>query len=102
MPQENERSPFRDLDSRVRELRSRMGARRERGEDLGDSRPIGYGSGVQVGIELVGGVLGGLLIGYLLDRVFGSGPVLLIVFFFLGAAAGMLNAYRFIRRMSAE
>jgi ATP synthase protein I len=40
------------------------------------------------------------LIGYWLDRWFDTWPVLFLIFFFLGAAAGMLNAYRYIRRLS--
>ena len=55
---------------------------------------------MQVGIELVAGVIGGGLIGYALDRWLGTWPICFLVMFFLGAAAGMLNAYRHIRRWS--
>lgn len=73
-----------------------------------DSRPKGsaglartkYGAGLQVGIELVAGVAFGALLGYGLDRWLGTAPLLLIAFFMLGAAAGTLNAYRWLRRFS--
>ncbi|MGE0651554.1 MAG: AtpZ/AtpI family protein [Alphaproteobacteria bacterium] len=54
------------------------------------------GSGVvlRVGIELVGTLAVGVAIGWGLDRWLGTGPWLLVVFFFLGAAAGVLNVYR--------
>ena len=56
------------------------------------------GVGLQVGIELVAGVIGGALIGYGLDKWLGTWPFLFLVLFFLGSAAGILNAYRYIVR----
>jgi ATP synthase protein I len=102
MGSEGEPSPLRDLDKRLRELRSRHAARgEETAKEGGRGGGVG-GAGVQVGIELFGGVLGGLIIGYGLDYWLGTRPLLLIVFFFLGAAAGMLNAYRYIMRAGRE
>ncbi|HET6469479.1 MAG TPA: AtpZ/AtpI family protein [Geminicoccaceae bacterium] len=60
-----------------------------------------YGAGLQVGIELVAGVGFGALLGYGLDRWLGTSPLFLIVLFVLGAAAGTLNAYRWLSRYSA-
>ena len=45
-------------------------------------------------IHLAAGVAVGAGIGYFLDRWLGTGPWLLILFFFLGAAGGMMNVYR--------
>jgi ATP synthase protein I len=100
MTREDRSSKFKDFDERMRRLRSEA--------DLTDEEPkrrdgLGFGGvGVQVGIELVAGLIGGGLIGYGLDRWFGTWPFLFIVFFFLGAAAGMLNAYRYIRRATLD
>lgn len=58
-----------------------------------------YGPGLQAGVEVVAGVGVGTLIGWGLDRWLGTMPLFLIVFFMLGAAAGVLNAYRHLRRM---
>jgi ATP synthase protein I len=60
-----------------------------------------WGSGLQVGIELLAGLIGGVLLGYALDHWLGTRPLFMIVFFFLGAAAGMMNAWRSLRRMQA-
>jgi len=49
---------------------------------------------MRAGVELVAGVGVGALVGYGLDQWLDTTPWLLIVFFVLGAAAGMLNAYR--------
>ncbi len=45
-------------------------------------------------MDLLAGLAVGVGLGLLLDRWLGTTPFLLIVFFFLGAAAGMLNVYR--------
>jgi ATP synthase protein I len=90
---------FKDFDERLRRLRE--DARLPQDEQADErAKPSIGGAGVQVGVELVAGVIGGALIGYWLDRWFDTWPVLFLVFFFLGAAAGMLNAYRYIRRMN--
>jgi ATP synthase protein I len=89
---------FKGFDERVRRLQD--SARLPRAEETEErARPSIGGAGVQVGIELVAGVIGGALIGYWLDRWFDTWPILFLVLFFLGAAAGMLNAYRYIRRL---
>jgi ATP synthase protein I len=57
----------------------------------------GYGMAFVIAADLVGGLIGGAAIGWLIDRWLGSAPIGLIVFFFLGAAAGMWNVYRTVR-----
>jgi ATP synthase protein I len=88
-----------DFDERVRRLRESAGLARDDEPPVGRRSSFG-GAGVQVGVELVAGVIGGGLIGYWLDRWFDTWPLLFLIMFFLGAAAGMLNAYRYIRRLS--
>jgi ATP synthase protein I len=93
-------SEFKDFDDRVQRLRT--AASLPGTEPETPDRTKYGGAGVQVGIELVAGVVGGGLIGYGLDRWFETWPILFVVFFFLGAAAGTLNAYRYIRRASFD
>jgi len=47
-----------------------------------------------IGTELVAAVAVGVGLGYVLDLWLGTKPWLMMVFFFLGSAAGMLNVYR--------
>lgn len=74
-------------------------ARRERLQQENAARggpPAGgaLGVGFRIAIELVAALCVGLAFGWIFDRVLGTKPWGLIAFFFLGAAAGMLNVFR--------
>ncbi len=60
------------------------------------------GSAFKLGTELVAAVAVGTIIGFILDSWFDTKPWLIIIFFFLGAAAGMLNVIRAAKRMQKE
>src|ERR1700744_1805031 len=60
--------------------------------DLGGMSP--WGIGLRVGIELVSALVVAVAIGYGLDRLFGTKPILTAVFVLLGGAAGVLNVWR--------
>ena len=57
------------------------------------------GSAFKLGTELVSAVLVGTIIGFILDTWFGTKPWLIIVFFFLGSAAGILNVIKAANKM---
>ena len=48
----------------------------------------------RVTTELVAGVVVGTFIGWAFDNWLGTAPTLMVVFFFLGSAAGMMNVWR--------
>lgn len=52
------------------------------------------GIGLRVGIELVSALVVAVAIGYGLDRMFGTKPILTAVFVLVGGAAGVLNVWR--------
>ena len=60
------------------------------------------GNAFKLGTELVAAVAVGTIIGFILDSWFGTKPWLIITFFFLGAAAGILNVIRAAKRMQKE
>ena len=60
------------------------------------------GSAFKLGTELVSAVAVGTIIGFILDSWFDTKPWLIIIFFFLGAAAGILNVIRAANRMQKE
>ena len=60
------------------------------------------GSAFKLGTELVAAVAVGTIIGFILDTLFDTKPWLIIIFFFLGAAAGMLNVIRAASKMQKD
>ena len=60
------------------------------------------GNAFKLGTELVAAVGVGTIIGFILDTWFDTKPWLIIIFFFLGSAAGMLNVIRTARRMQKK
>ena len=67
-----------------------------------EKRGTFMGSAFKLGTELVAAVAVGTIIGFILDTLFDTKPWLIIIFFFLGAAAGMLNVIRVANRMQKE
>ena len=60
------------------------------------------GNAFKLGTELVAAVGVGTIIGFILDSWFGTKPWLIIVFFFIGSAAGILNVIKTAKRMQKE
>lgn len=83
--------PLARLGKRLEQARAHENRGRPGG---GDAPPSGLGLGFRIGIELVASLLVGLALGWVFDRYLGTRPWGLIVFFFIGAAAGMINAFR--------
>ena len=60
------------------------------------------GNAFKLGTELVAAVSVGTIIGFILDSWFDTKPWLIVIFFFLGAAAGMLNVIRAANKMQKD
>ncbi len=60
------------------------------------------GSAFKLGTEMVAAVAVGTIIGFILDSWFDTKPWLIIIFFFLGAAAGMLNVIKTAKKMQEK
>ena len=67
-----------------------------------DQKGTFMGFAFKLGTELVAAVAVGTIIGFILDSWFGTKPWLIVIFFFLGAAAGMLNVIKAANRMQKE
>ena len=61
-----------------------------------------YGKAMTFAAELIVGVAAGGLLGWALDRNFGTAPWLMVLFVILGFAAGLLNIVRGARKAEAE
>jgi ATP synthase protein I len=89
------------LSARLQRLGEGLSTAREREapppEDAGGDRATtasGYARGFRLSGELVGGVLVGAGVGWLIDRLLGISPWGFIVFLLLGFVAGVLNVMR--------
>ena len=92
----DERKPpsLEDLDTRLRAVQDRVDPRTSTSKtDTGQSMS-GMGFAFRIGSELVAALAVGVGIGWFLDSWLGTKPWFLVVFFFLGAAAGVLNVWR--------
>ncbi len=85
-----------------------LGARLEKAQARNDPwRPgkaprSGYGAAFQVAIEMVGTLAVSVGLGWVLDDWLATGPLFLVIFFFVGAAAGGFNVYRRAMQMTAQ
>ena len=66
----------------------------------GSATQQGLGVGLRIGIELVVAIGVATGLGWAIDRWLGTRPWGIIVLFFLGVAAGMLNVYRAVSGIS--
>ncbi|WP_029006952.1 AtpZ/AtpI family protein [Azospirillum halopraeferens] len=84
-----------ELDARLR--KAREGQVRKAGPGRLDGVSQGaMGVAWRIGVELVAAMIVGVGGGLLIDRWLDTAPWGLVVMFFLGAAAGVLNVYRAI------
>ena len=63
------------------------------------SNAASFGKALKISTELVAAVVVGSTIGFLLDNWFGTKPLLIICFFFMGVVAGILNVFKSAKKM---
>ena len=61
--------------------------------------PSSIGSAFKLSTELVSAVVVGTIIGFILDKTFGTKPWLILIFFFVGVVAGIVNVFRSAKNM---
>lgn len=84
-----------ELDKKIKMLR-----RREKKKQTAvSSNEYSYAAhtGFRIATELVSGVIVGAAVGWFLDQMLNSSPLLLIVFIMFGGASGFLNVYRLVK-----
>ena len=64
-----------------------------------DTNAASLGKALKISTELVASVVVGATLGYILDSWFDTKPLLMIIFFFIGVAAGILNVFRSAKKM---
>jgi len=89
--------PDPSFEDRLKAARSKQGLDVPPKQSPGDQGALGgspWGIGLRVGIELVSALVVAVAIGYGLDRIFHTTPILTVVFVPLGGAAGVINLWR--------
>ena len=61
--------------------------------------PSSIGTALKLITELVSAVAVGTIIGFILDKTFGTKPWLILIFFFVGVIAGITNVIRSAKNM---
>ena len=85
-----------DLDTRLKIAKSKL----ENSEIKTDRKKGAFlGNAFKLGTELVAAVAVGSIIGFILDNWFGTKPWLILLFFFVGVIAGILNVVRTAKSM---
>ena len=64
-----------------------------------DSPSSNLGIAFKMSTEMVAAVVVGTIIGFILDNWFGTKPWLILIFFFVGVIAGILNVIRSAKSM---
>ena len=88
-----------DFKTRLKIAKSKL--KNQLNEDMNNKGSF-MGSAFKLGTELVAAVAVGTIIGFILDSWFDTKPWLLVIFFFLGAVAGMLNVIRAANKMQKK
>ena len=57
------------------------------------------GTAFKMSTELVSAVAVGTIIGFILDKTFGTKPWLILIFFFVGVVAGIMNVIKSAKNM---
>lgn len=90
--------PLRRLGEEIDKARSRDRKNRPRHRDV-TSGGGAMAFGLRIGIEMIAALCVGVGLGWLADRYLGIRPWGLIAGFFLGSAAGIMNAFRAVQGM---
>ena len=88
-----------DFKTRLKIAKSKI---KKQFDDEREKRGSFMGNAFKLGTELVAAVAVGTIIGFILDSWFDTKPWLIIIFFFLGTTAGILNVIRTANRMQKK
>ena len=88
-----------DLKTRLKIAKSKY---KNKNQSEKDSQKSSFGKAFQLSTELVSAVLVATIIGFILDNWFDTKPWLIIIFFFIGVAAGIMNVIRSAKKMQKD
>ena len=63
------------------------------------NNPSPIGTAFKLSTELVSAVVVGTIIGFIFDKTFGTKPWFILIFFFVGVIAGIVNVFKSAKNM---
>ena len=88
-----------DLKTRLKIAKSKF---KKNNSSENNDQKSSFGKAFQLSTELVSAVLVATIIGFILDNWFDTKPWLIILFFFIGVAAGIINVIRSAKKMQKD
>ena len=88
-----------DLKTRLKIAKSKF---KNKNPSENNNKKSSFGKAFQLSTELVSAVLVATIIGFILDNWFDTKPWLIIIFFFIGVAAGITNVIRSAKKMQKD
>ena len=88
-----------ELKTRLKIAKSRF---KNKNQTEKDNEKSSFGKAFQLSTELVSAVLVATIIGFILDNWFDTKPWLIIIFFFIGVSAGIMNVIRSAKKMQKD
>ena len=74
----------------------------KKNKDSKEPSSSNIGVAFKLSTEMVAAVVVGTIIGFILDNWFGTKPWLILIFFFVGVVAGILNVIRSAKNMQSK
>ncbi len=90
---------FKDFKTRLKIAKSKL---KNNSDSDKEKKGMFMGNAFKLSTEFVAAVVVGTIIGFILDSWFGTKPWLIVIFFFLGSAAGMLNIIKVAKLMQKK
>ena len=88
-----------DLKTRLKIAKSKY---KNKNQSDKENEKSSFGKAFQLSTELVSAVLVATIIGFILDNWFDTKPWLIIIFFFIGVSAGIMNVIRSAKKMQKD
>ena len=88
-----------DLKTRLKIAKSKF---KKNNSSENNDQKSSFGKAFQLSTELVSAVLVATIIGFILDNWFDTKPWLIIIFFFIGVATGIINVIRSAKKMQKD
>ena len=88
--------PNEDFKTRLRIAKQKS---KVKNDQIKDKQQSNIGQAFKLSTELVSAVAVGTIIGFILDNWFGTKTWLILIFFFIGVIAGIMNVIRSAKKM---